>query len=151
MHGANAKDTIIPVPPGTMVRDRSAGKEAPPLFELLRPGDRVLVAAGGRGGRGNLSFKSARNTAPALAEFGEKGVEGWMDLELKLVADVGIIGIPNAGKSTLLRWGVRQEGLLVDGLGGLGVLSRASDVLLQIVCHAEWLYCHVAVRLERGL
>ncbi|KAL4858432.1 putative GTP-binding protein [Chlorella vulgaris] len=102
MHGANAKDTIIPVPPGTMVRDRSAGDEAPPLFELLRPGDRVLVAAGGRGGRGNLSFKSARNTAPALAEFGEKGVEGWMDLELKLVADVGIIGIPNAGKSTLL-------------------------------------------------
>ncbi|PSC71478.1 GTP-binding chloroplastic [Micractinium conductrix] len=102
MHGANAKDLLVKVPPGTIVRARGDDDEAEPLAELLRPGDRFLVAPGGRGGRGNLAFKSARNTAPALAEFGEKGQEVWIDLELKLVADVGIIGCPNAGKSTLL-------------------------------------------------
>lgn len=102
MHGANAKDFVVKVPPGTIVRERGAPEGSPPLAELLKPGDRALMAPGGRGGRGNLSFKSARNTAPALAEFGEKGQESWIDLELKLVADVGIIGCPNAGKSTLL-------------------------------------------------
>lgn len=102
MHGANARDLVVRVPPGTTVRERGAGEGAPVLHELLRPGDRALVAPGGRGGRGNLAFKTARNTAPALAEFGEKGQEVWIDLELKLVADVGIIGCPNAGKSTLL-------------------------------------------------
>lgn len=102
MHGAAGKDLVVKVPPGTIVRQRGAGEGEPPLAELLRPGDRLAVAAGGRGGRGNLAFKTARNTAPALAEFGEKGQEAWLDLELKLVADVGIIGVPNAGKSTLL-------------------------------------------------
>lgn len=102
MHGAAGKDLIVKVPPGTIVRTRGAAEDEAPLFELLRPGQRALVASGGRGGRGNLAFKSARNTAPALAEFGEKGQETWIDLELKLVADVGIIGCPNAGKSTLL-------------------------------------------------
>jgi GTPase involved in cell partitioning and DNA repair len=72
MHGAAAKDFIIKVPPGTIVRERGADEDAPPLYELLKPGDRALVATGGRGGRGNLAFKSARNNAPALAEFGEK-------------------------------------------------------------------------------
>lgn len=102
MHGAGAKDLIVKVPPGTIIRAKDSPPGSPPLAELLKPGDRVRLAAGGRGGRGNLSFKSARNTAPAIAEFGEKGQELWADLELKLVADVGIIGIPNAGKSTLL-------------------------------------------------
>jgi GTP-binding protein len=110
MHGANAKDLLVRVPPGTIVRQRGAPEGTPPLHELLRPGDRVLVAPGGRGGRGNLAFKTARNTAPALAEFGEKGAECWLDLELKLVADVGIIGVPNAGKSTLLRWDMMGGG-----------------------------------------
>ena len=67
-----------------------------------RPGDKALLIVGGRGGRGNHSFKTSRNTAPTLAEKGEEGVEVWVDLELKVVADVGIIGVPNAGKSTLL-------------------------------------------------
>ncbi len=65
-------------------------------------GDRALLSAGGRGGRGNASFKTARNNAPAMAEHGAAGSELWLDLELKLVADVGIVGVPNAGKSTLL-------------------------------------------------
>lgn len=77
MHGAAGKDLVIKVPPGTLVRQRGAGEEEPPLAELLRPGERLLVAAGGRGGRGNLAFKTARNTAPALAEFGEKVGGRW--------------------------------------------------------------------------
>jgi GTP-binding protein len=88
------------VPPGTIIRYSS--KEAPPLAELFKHGDRALLATGGRGGRGNAAFKTARNTAPTLAENGAPGEEHWLQLELKLVADVGIIGIPNAGKSTFL-------------------------------------------------
>ena len=72
MHGAAGKDLLVKVPPGTIVRARGAAEGDPPLYELLRPGARVRVASGGRGGRGNLAFKSARNNAPALAEFGEK-------------------------------------------------------------------------------
>eukprot|EP00887_Chlorella_sp_A99_P002031 scaffold18.g2031.t1 len=102
MHGHGGKDLTIRVPPGTIVRAKGAGPGQPALAEVLRPGGRALLVAGGRGGRGNLAFKSARNTAPAIAELGEKGAEMWVDLELKLVADVGIIGVPNAGKSTLL-------------------------------------------------
>lgn len=68
----------------------------------LSSGARALLAAGGRGGRGNASFKTGRNTAPAIAEHGEAGIGDWLDLELRLVADVGIVGVPNAGKSTLL-------------------------------------------------
>ena len=65
-------------------------------------GSRALLATGGRGGRGNLSFKTGRNNAPALAERGQQGASRWLELELRLVADVGIVGVPNAGKSTLL-------------------------------------------------
>ena len=68
----------------------------------MHSGDKAVLLAGGRGGRGNASFKKATNTAPTIAEKGEAGAEAWVDLELKLVADVGIIGVPNAGKSTLL-------------------------------------------------
>jgi GTP-binding protein len=148
-----AKCWLLQVPPGTIIRRRDAGELEKPLAELVLPGERALLAAGGRGGRGNASFKTGRNkcaasgstrdansllvpndmderinmasscyearicgtyplqhhpgmlfpcSAPTMAELGEEGTELWVNLELKLVADVGIIGVPNAGKSTLL-------------------------------------------------
>ena len=102
LDGANAEDTFILVPPGTIIRRKDAEEDEAPLAELVRPGDKALMIIGGRGGRGNYSFKTSRNKAPTIAEKGEEGGELWIDLELKVVADVGIIGIPNAGKSTLL-------------------------------------------------
>ncbi len=97
--GAIGDDLLIPVPPGTVVRDAESGEF---IADLMHEGETLLVASGGRGGRGNNAFKSARNKAPSLAEKGEAGQERWLAMELKLVADVGIIGVPNAGKSTLL-------------------------------------------------
>ena len=97
--GAQGKDVYVPVPRGTVVRNAETGEM---VADLSHPGQSVLVAHGGRGGRGNAAFKSARNKAPHMAEKGEPGQELWLELELKLVADVGIVGVPNAGKSTLL-------------------------------------------------
>ena len=97
--GAQGADLRIPVPPGTVAYDAETGDL---VADLTTPGEELLVASAGRGGRGNAAFKSARNKAPHLAEKGEKGQERWLTLELKIVADVGIIGVPNAGKSTLL-------------------------------------------------
>lgn len=102
MTGANAEDLIIKVPPGTVIRAKGAGVDDPPLAEVVQAGDQALLMTGGRGGRGNASFKSGYNKAPQIADLGEEGRESWLELELKLVADVGIIGVPNAGKSTLL-------------------------------------------------
>ncbi|MEZ4736353.1 MAG: GTPase ObgE [Caldilineaceae bacterium] len=97
--GAMGEDIRISVPPGTVVYDGESGDF---LGDLTQPGQELLVAQGGRGGRGNAAFKSALQKAPRIAENGETGQERWLALELKLVADVGIIGVPNAGKSTLL-------------------------------------------------
>lgn len=97
--GANGADLYIPVPLGTLVRDGESGDV---LADLVRDGQEVLIARGGRGGRGNAAFKSSRNNAPRVAENGEVGESAWLELELKIVADVGIVGVPNAGKSTLL-------------------------------------------------
>jgi GTP-binding protein len=97
--GAKGRDTTLSVPPGTLVRDADSGEV---LGDLTAQGESVLVARGGRGGLGNAAFASPTNQAPRIAERGEKGESHWLVLELKLLADVGIVGCPNAGKSTLL-------------------------------------------------
>lgn len=99
MTGRSGEDLIVHVPPGTMVKDDTTGDL---LGDLIHPGDRLIVAQGGRGGRGNARFASAQRQAPRIGERGEPGIELSIRLELKLIADVGIIGVPNAGKSTLL-------------------------------------------------
>jgi len=98
-NGANGEHLEIKVPAGTIVRD-SQTREV--LCELLKHGETKTIIVGGRGGRGNASFKTSKNKVPMLAELGEEGLEKWIELELKLVADVGVIGAPNAGKSSLL-------------------------------------------------
>ncbi len=97
--GRNGKDKIIYVPPGTVIYDAESGEL---LGDLTQPGQRLTACKGGRGGRGNQHFATARNQAPRTAEKGEPYEERWLRLELKLIADIGIIGMPNAGKSTLL-------------------------------------------------
>jgi GTP-binding protein len=97
--GRNGALLRIAVPPGSVARDEASGEV---LGEVLRDGETLRVARGGRGGRGNRAFLSNRNRAPREAEPGEAGEERWLRLDLKLIADVGLLGFPNAGKSTLL-------------------------------------------------
>jgi len=97
--GGCGSELLVSVPPGTAATDEATGA---PLGEVLAVGDRLLMAKGGRGGRGNRAFLSNRNRAPREAEPGEPGEERWLRLDLALIADVGLLGVPNAGKSTLL-------------------------------------------------
>jgi len=97
--GKRGRDVVLRVPPGTVIRDAESGQV---LAELIEAGQREIILHGGAGGRGNAAFATPTNRAPRTAEQGKPGHECWLELELKLLADVGLVGFPNVGKSTLL-------------------------------------------------
>ena len=99
MHGKNAKDLVIRVPVGTIIKDAESGDV---IADLVRPGQQAMVAQGGKGGLGNVMLASHSRKAPHYCEPGQPGIERKLELELKTIADVGLVGLPNAGKSTLL-------------------------------------------------
>ena len=99
MHGRGAEDLIVSIPPGTTVRDAETGKV---ITDMVEDGQEFVIAHGGRGGRGNIRFATPRNPAPEIAENGEPGEERELQLELKILADVGLVGFPSVGKSTIL-------------------------------------------------
>jgi len=128
-HGRNAEDLIIHVPPGTLIIDAQAGHV---LKDLAAEGDSVVAAQGGRGGKGNLRFKSATNRAPRHSTPGGAGESRLLTFELKVIADVGLIGKPNAGKSTLLSRLSRARPEIADypfttKFPNLGIVQRSAD------------------------
>lgn len=129
MRGADGQDTYVSVPVGTVA---SLEEDGTVVGELLAAGDELRVARGGRGGRGNEFFKTHQNHTPRLADKGDDGAERWLVLELKLLADVGLIGCPNAGKSTLLAAATNAKPKIADYpfttvVPNLGVWPRADS------------------------
>lgn len=127
-HGQKGKDCYIPVPPGTIVRDESGVLAG----ELSTDGQILLVAKGGSGGRGNEHFKTASHNAPSFAEKGAIGASRWINVELKLIADVGLVGVPNAGKSTLL-----AASRYADAECCFVVTVRVMTVFYHLVCNSN--------------
>jgi GTPase len=98
--GSAGTDAVVDVPPGTMIFDADSNEL---LLDMTRTGDRTVLLSGGRGGKGNTHFKSSRHQTPRFAQPGEEGVEKRLRVELRIIADIGFVGLPNAGKSTLLK------------------------------------------------
>jgi GTP-binding protein len=136
-YGKAGDDLVVRVPVGTLVRDHDTDES---LFDLTKPGERVVVCKGGKGGRGNIHFKTATNQAPRTAEEGTLGEERTIRLELKLLADAGLLGYPNVGKSTFISAVSRARPKIADypfttlvpHLGVVGLSDNRSFVLADI-------------------